>query len=191
MNRWAPYIINGITWYRLVAALLLALLIFKNRPDLFRWLLPLSFFTDAIDGYLARRYKTASRFGARLDSLADLLTILAAVAGMFVFKWPFVKENLPVILFVLALYAGQTILALLRYRRISSFHTYLAKAGTVVSALFLALAFLLPQPPNGLFYAVILITSLELLEEILLVFLLPKWKANVKGLYWVLQAKKK
>jgi CDP-diacylglycerol--glycerol-3-phosphate 3-phosphatidyltransferase len=32
-----------------------------------------------------------------------------------------------------------------------------------------------------------LITTLELIEEIIITFLLPEWKANVKGLYWIIK----
>jgi CDP-diacylglycerol--glycerol-3-phosphate 3-phosphatidyltransferase len=48
----------------------------------------------------------------------------------------------------------------------------------------------MPQPILFLFYAAALVTGLELVEEIILVGLLPLWEANVKGLYWVLRRKK-
>jgi CDP-diacylglycerol--glycerol-3-phosphate 3-phosphatidyltransferase len=42
-----------------------------------------------------------------------------------------------------------------------------------------------------LFYAAALVTTLDLIEEIILVWLLPKWEINVKGLYWVYKRKNK
>ncbi|MGV3638883.1 MAG: CDP-alcohol phosphatidyltransferase family protein [Adhaeribacter sp.] len=191
MTRWLYYLINGITAYRLGAAFLLAGLLFYRRLDLFRWLLPLSLLTDALDGFLARRYQAVSRLGARLDSVADQFTLAAAVAGLFVFRSSFLREQQVLIAGVLALYVLQTVLALIRYGKISSFHTWLAKITGLLSGIFLALIFLSPQPLYPLFYLTIVLAFLELLEEIVLVFVLPAWQADVKGLYWVWKRKKR
>ena len=41
--------------------------------------------TDILDGYLARRWGVESKFGARLDSLADFVFVLAV--GYKLFPW--------------------------------------------------------------------------------------------------------
>ena len=56
MQKTSYYIINGITIYRIAAAPVLALLIIYGNKDVFKWMLAISFFTDAIDGFLARRF---------------------------------------------------------------------------------------------------------------------------------------
>lgn len=184
------YIINGITLYRTLIAPVLIILIFKSEYVLFKWLLGISFFTDLIDGYLARKFKVTSIFGTRLDSIGDDLTIVVALIALFYWKYDFVRAHIPEIILLLALFIVQTTMAIIRYRTITSFHTYLAKLAAILQGSFLLLLFFLRQPPNLLFYAVVLITSLELIEECILVLVLPKWKANVKGLYWVLQQQK-
>jgi phosphatidylglycerophosphate synthase len=180
------YLINGITLYRLVAAPVLVVLVFTGHVTLFSWLLPVSFFTDLIDGTLARRYKVSSVFGSRLDSIADDLTILAGVIGMFVLKAEFVWENALIVGILIALLVIQNIAALARYGRISSFHTWLAKIAAVIQGTFLILMFLLPEPIYPLFYAAAIVSALDLVEEIILVAVLREWKTDVKGLYWVL-----
>jgi cardiolipin synthase len=45
------------------------------------------------------------------------------------------------------------------------------------------------EPPLLLFYIAVSVTALQLIEETVLIFLLPEWKTNVKGLYWVLRKK--
>jgi len=45
----------------------------------------------------------------------------------------------------------------------------------------------LPEPLRWFFYLTAAATLMDLTEEILLVFLLPQWQANVKGVYWVLK----
>src|SRR5687767_4320299 len=91
MQKKSYYIINGITLYRLIAAPFLLFLILTRQSDLFKWLLAFSFFTDAIDGYLARKYKVVSVMGAKLDSLGDDLTVIVGVIGLFVLKPDFIK----------------------------------------------------------------------------------------------------
>ena len=187
MNKTAYKIINGITLYRLLAAPFLFYLAFTGRIDLFKWLLPVSFFTDLIDGFLARKFKVTSEMGSRLDSIADDLTILASIAALFLFKQEFTKEQAFILTILFSLFVIQILVSLIRYRKTTSFHTYLAKASAILQGSFLILMFLLPYPIYWLFYLASFVTLLELIEEIILVILLPKWQINVRGLYWVLK----
>ncbi|MGZ8557483.1 MAG: CDP-alcohol phosphatidyltransferase family protein [Chitinophagaceae bacterium] len=189
MHKRSYYIVNGITLYRLLAAPFLALLIINQRPDLFKWMLAISFLTDAVDGYLARRYGVSSILGSKLDSIADDLTIVVAIIGIIVFKPEFIGHETTFIILLLTLYIVQTALALVRYRRITSFHTYAAKVAAILQGIFLLLLFFLPDPVYILFYITALVTAIDLAEEIILVLILPKWEADVKGLYWVVRRK--
>lgn len=189
MHKRSYYMVNGITLYRMMAAPFLIFLIVNQRPDLFKWLLALSFFTDAIDGYLARRYKVMSVLGSKIDSIADDLTIVVAIAGVIVFKPEFLRHEITLIILLLALFILQTILAFIRYGNISSFHTYAAKMAAILQGVFLLLLFFLPGPVYMLFYITAIVTIIDLLEEIILVLMLPQWEANVKGLYWVMKKK--
>jgi len=190
MKKSSYYFINGITLYRLLAAPFLVYLIFNSRTDLFKWLLAFSFFTDLIDGFLARRYKVTSILGSRLDSVADDLTIVAAIMGTFILKSEFLGEESVIIYTLLILFVMQNIFALFRYRKMTSFHTYLAKAAALLQGIFFILLFFLPGPVYELFYVAAVITGLELVEEILLVLYLPVWRANIKGLFWLLKEKR-
>jgi cardiolipin synthase len=80
--------------------------------------------------------------------------------------------------------------ALVRYGRQTSFHTLLAKVAAVLQAAFLLLLFFLPQPLIILFYVTAAVTALDLVEETILVALLPHWQANVKGLYSIRRRKR-
>jgi CDP-diacylglycerol--glycerol-3-phosphate 3-phosphatidyltransferase len=71
----------------------------------------------------------------------------------------------------------------------SNFHTYAAKMAAVLQGVFLLLLFFLDEPVYPLFYLAVAVTAIDLVEEIILVLLLPQWKANVKGLYWVMRKK--
>lgn len=182
--------VNFITLYRIVAAPILIILLFVGNYILFKWLLLLSFFTDAIDGFLARKYKGESILGSKLDSLGDDLTVLAALVGVFILRYGFVKEQLFIIIILFSLFFIQLIFSLIRYRKMSSFHTYGAKVAAILQATFLVSLFFFEEPIYLLFYLAALTTIVELTEEIILVAILPKWENDVKGLYWVLRKKK-
>jgi phosphatidylglycerophosphate synthase len=191
MHKRSYYIINGITLYRLIVAPFLLVLLFTRQYDLFKWLLALSFFTDAIDGFLARRYKVVSAFGSRLDSIGDDLTTVVAVIGIIVMKPEFIKQELIWLIIIFILFLVQISLAFSRYKKLTSFHTYGAKIATILQGIFLILFFFLPDPVYWLFYLAITLTGLELIEEIIIIFVLPKWETDVKGLYWVLGKKRR
>jgi CDP-diacylglycerol--glycerol-3-phosphate 3-phosphatidyltransferase len=185
----AFYMINGITLYRIITAPLLVVLLFKGEHELFKWLLGVSFFTDLIDGVLARTFKVTSILGARLDSIGDDLTVLVAILGLGVLQPQFFIEQWTLLLPLGILFLLQTGFALYRYGKITSFHTYLAKLAALAQGVFLLFFFFFETIYYSLFYAAVFITMAELAEEIIIVWLLPQWKSNVRGLWWVLQQK--
>ena len=190
MHKRSYYLVNGITFYRLIATPFLLFLVFNKNLEVFKWMLAVSFFTDAVDGFMARRLKVTSVFGSKLDSVADDLTLLVAVIGMFVFNREFLLQQLIVILILLALFLIQVSLAFSRYGKMTAFHTYGAKIATILQGVFMLLFFFLPEPSATLFYITAIVTGLELMEEIIIILLLPEWRTDVKGLYWVLKKKK-
>lgn len=190
--RYASRAVQGITMitlYRTVAFPILVILIFTGHLDIFKWLLIVSFFTDAIDGFLARKFNANSVLGAKLDSIGDDLTILAAVIGLAVFKTEFLKTHWIIFAIPLSFFFIQTIAAFIRYGKMSSYHTYLAKTAAVFQGFFMCAMFLFEDPIYWLFYATAIVTTLELIEEIIIVLVLPEWKTNVRGLYWVMKNK--
>src|SRR6188508_1187845 len=79
---------NALTWFRVVAIPLVVLVFYG--PQLFGWhetwarpaaglLFGLAGITDYFDGYLARRLKQTSSFGAFLDPVADKLIVSTAL----------------------------------------------------------------------------------------------------------------
>jgi CDP-diacylglycerol--glycerol-3-phosphate 3-phosphatidyltransferase len=185
----AYYMINGITLYRIITAPLLVVLLFKGEQELFKWLLGVSFFTDLIDGVLARTFKVTSILGTRLDSIGDDLTVLVAILGLGVLQPRFFIEQWTILVPLGILFLLQTGFALYRYGRITSFHTYLAKLAALAQGIFLLSFFFFETINYPLFYSAAFITIGELAEEIIIVWVLPQWKSNVRGLWWVLQQK--
>lgn len=177
-------IVNVITLYRIVAAPFLLYFLLSDQAFLFKWLLLISFTTDAIDGYLARKLNGITQIGSMLDSIGDILTIIVAVTGVIYTRPEFVSEQYAVILSVCFLFVLQIIFALIRYKKLSSFHTYLAKISAVMQGIFLISLFFFQDIIYPLFYIACTITVIELIEEIILIYLIPKWQSDVRGLYW-------
>ena len=182
-------IVSYITVYRIITFPLLVYLAVTENLDLFKWLLFASFFTDAIDGFLARRYRATSILGAKLDSIGDDLTILAAVTGLFLTEPGFISEHKEIFIVLFALFLVQVGASFYRYGKISTFHTWGAKTAAVATAIFLLSVFFLEEIYVPLFFIAAALTGVELVEEIILVAILKDYRSNVKGLYWVLKDK--
>lgn len=185
MKRTSFYIVNAVTLYRTLAAPLLLYLLISNKLDTFAKFLVLSFFTDLIDGFLARKFKVTSIWGTRMDSIGDDLTVLMAVIGMIMYRFEFVMEHKMAFIILFCLFLIQISYSLIKYQKFTSFHTYLAKAGALLQGLFLIHIFIMPTPDLFLFYSAVIITGLDLTEEIAIVYILPVWTANVKGIFWL------
>ncbi len=179
------YMVNGISLYRMVAVPLLIWLALSNQFVLFKWLISLGFFTDAIDGYLARRYGVNSRLGAMLDSIADDLNMAAAIIGLYIFDADFFVNERVTLLILTGLYLAQNALALIKYRQLTSFHTYMAKTAAVLQGLFVISFFFMGKPLYWLFYIAAAVTTAGLIEEIILILRLEHSQNDIKGLFWL------
>lgn len=62
----------------------LALLFIKASPDTRFVLIFLAMITDSIDGYLARRFKSVSQFGAFLDPAMDKFFVFTALTAFLI-----------------------------------------------------------------------------------------------------------
>jgi len=117
--------------------------------------------------------------------------VLVAVIGLFVLRPEFIKAEKIILILLLCLFVVQVGYALIRYGKMTNFHTYLAKAAAILQGVFLLLTFFLDEPNRILFYAAAIVTMLELIEETIMVALLPVWETDVKGIFSVLNRKKR
>jgi phosphatidylglycerophosphate synthase len=183
-------IADWFSFYRIIAAPFLLLLIWLDHRLLFTWFLLISYSTDMIDGFLARKLKISSIRGSQLDSVGDQLTFAVGLIGVWVYESDFIIENSFWILLGLSLYVLQMLLAFKKYGKTTSFHTYLAKLSAIIQGVFI-LWLLFFGPVYWLFYFMIFLGIIETVEEITLIFLYDNWVANVKGIYWALNDKRR
>ena len=183
-------IADWFSFYRIAAVPFLLILIWWNEREIFTWLLLVSYSTDAIDGFLARKLKITSARVSQLDSYGDQMTLVVGLIGLIIFETNFMRENYPLILIAFVPYILQMILAFRKYGKATAFHTYLAKLSAVIQGVFI-LWLLFFGPVYWLFYVMIILGVLETIEEITLIYLYDKWVAGVKGIYWALKDKRR
>ena len=183
-------IADWFSFYRILAAPFLLLMLFADQRALFTWFLLVSFSTDMIDGFLARTLKISSPRGSQLDSFGDQITFIIGILGLVKFENGFIMKHLELLLIVFIPYGIQMIIAFRKYGKATSFHTYLAKISALAQGVFV-LWFLFFGPIYWLFYVMIVIGVLETIEEIALIFMYDKWVSGFKGIYWALRDKRR
>jgi cardiolipin synthase len=143
--------------------------------------------SDILDGWIARTFAWTSRLGAILDSTADILVQLIAIGGLWMFyKETVVAHRVPVLV-VVSLYLAEVVIALFRYGRISSFHTFLVRAAASALGIFV-LSLFFWRYVDWIFYPAVGLGVLAYSEELLILLLLPEWTPDVGGLYraWII-----
>jgi CDP-diacylglycerol--glycerol-3-phosphate 3-phosphatidyltransferase len=184
-TRWWRHTPNAISGARLLAAPVLLAAALQRNEDLFKWLLLACLISDILDGLIARVFHLRSRTGAFLDSTADMLVVFIALYAVYVFRRAEVMPHATAIALIAGLYALEGVAALCRYGRISSFHTILVQVAAYLQGFFIMALFLWGFL-NWVFTVMLVVTVAAYVEELALVALLPEWKADVRGLYWVL-----
>jgi len=177
---------NCLTFCRFISAPFIIWFIIMGWPTLFMSFILFNLITDALDGLFARLLNQHTDFGARMDSIADKLTYLLAITGLFVFK----MDELEPYLFSLLIFIGLGIICLvhsfIRFGKMSFLHTYATKIGGYIQGAFFFVLFTFGF--SQLFYYVMIIWAiLSVTEMIIIQMIIPEMKPNIKGLYWVLK----
>ena len=171
---------DTVTSMRMAATLFLIFLPLKSI-----WFLAIYTFaglTDVLDGWLARKSGKASEFGARLDSISDLLFYSVLLTRLF----PVLFQTLPgriwyavagIVLVRIAAYAT----AAVKYHRFASLHTWLNKLTGV--AVFLLPYVLLTSLSVVYSWAVCILAFTASVEELAIHFLRTDYLAERKSLF--------
>lgn len=175
---------NVISILRLLAVPVLVWLASRHEPRAFAWLLVASLVSDIADGLIARVFGFTSRIGALLDSTADSLLLLSAGYGALVFYPGVVWSHWPAAALLIGFWIFEAAAALVRYGRLSSFHTYLSKAAGYAMGIFIGVLFLFDFH-LWLLYLAVGLSVCGNLEELWLLKLLPAWEPDVRGAWWV------
>lgn len=173
-------IANYITFIRILIGVVIIFI--EPQRYMFYILYFLGGISDIVDGYVARRFKTASEKGAKLDSIADFIfitIIFIKVLPIYLYIIDFTQAI--VIISIIAIRLIAYFIGWHRFRKIIAFHTISNKiTGGIlfVSPLFLG---------QGLHMYILLIYFSGLyaaIEELILVFKIIEYNPNIKSLFY-------
>ncbi|SEG00151.1 CDP-diacylglycerol--glycerol-3-phosphate 3-phosphatidyltransferase [Bryocella elongata] len=145
--------------------------------------------SDIFDGALARRWKTDTDALRLTDSMTDIIFYLGA-GYAFALECPDLWDIYrPVVGAMIALEALRFIADLARFRRPSSYHAFLSKLAGLLISLGVVAALTADEGPDILLaVAGALLTVglgvgiLSQLEGLLMTFILPRWRRDVRSL---------
>jgi phosphatidylglycerophosphate synthase len=151
-----------------------------SRPW-FLALLTIALLTDALDGFLARRWNAGSELGRKLDSAADYLTMITGIAGIALL-WPdIMQRELAWVVAGLMAFFAVIVYGLVRLGRAPCYHTWASKALAVACAF--SLVPLLAGWTALPFRVAMALLVLGGVEEILIAMLVPWHEGEVPTLW--------
>lgn len=171
---------NTVTSLRLFGAV--AVIFLEPLSTAFYVVYTICGLSDGIDGTIARKMGTSSEFGARLDSVSDIVFY----AVMFVKLMPVLWTTLPMWIWymvaaVLAIRLLAYGIAFLRYNRMAAIHTYLNK---VTGALVFLIPYIMLLPCRVTVCAVAAgIAMVASAEEFLIHATNKKYQAERKSIF--------
>lgn len=177
------YLPNILSTFRLIAAPFLLLLAFLGYKIFFLIILALSLLSDAVDGFIARKLNVSSDIGTKLDSWGDLATYVTVPLCAW-WLWPdILRREAFFVLLVICAYIFPITIGFFKFKRLTSYHTWLAKLSTVIMgpAIFILFIFDTTWP----FWIAAIIQALSGIEEVLITLYLTKPQDNVQTLWHV------
>ncbi len=181
---------NILSLYRIIVfPVIVFSLVMKNDP-LFTWLICISLITDILDGWIARAFDMQTEIGAKLDSIADMGTYIAAISGIIVFKSVEIQPHLFSFYAFVGLFIFSHLLSVIKFGRFPSLHLYSWKIGGYIQGFFFFVLFVFGF--YAPFYFLMVTWGISaFLEHIIIQLIIKEMKSNAKGLYWVLKEKQK
>ncbi|MFN8714436.1 MAG: CDP-alcohol phosphatidyltransferase family protein [Bacteroidota bacterium] len=178
-----PNILSG---WRLLSFPVLIYFIFTGNRSAFILLLSINLITDILDGLIARVFKLQTNFGARLDSLADMGTYIAAFTAFIVLEWPFVSSKAVAFSVLIIMWILPQLISIIRFRKPPHFHLWSNKFAGYVQGIFIFTYF---NWGNSEIYFWIMwnISILAFLEELIVAVRIPKLRSDLKGIYWMMR----
>jgi len=141
--------------------------------------------SDAVDGIVARRLKAETVLGCVLDSYADIALFGGAFICAYFLAPGVVRKNFPWLVALFSLQALSWGLSLVKFRHMTSYHTYSAKAWAIM--LFFSLSALFAFGSTLLLVPMCVIGIVSNIEETLISAVMPYWKPGITGLRMALR----
>ena len=90
--------------------------------------------SDLIDGPIARATKQQTKFGAKLDSLADVMLSASLLVGAAILSWETFLNEIAFVVAAVVSYAIAIGFGYWKFRKLPSYHTWTAKLTHLLTA---------------------------------------------------------
>ncbi len=154
---------NFITALRILLSIIL--LNIKPFSVLFIFIYIICGFSDIADGYIARKYFLVSKFGSRLDSLADVIFIFVMIYILLT-NVNISKALIYWIILIAIIRIISCIISFIKFNKLAFLHTYLNKFTGIV--LFIIPVFIIKFDINILGCIACIIASISAIEELII-----------------------
>jgi cardiolipin synthase (CMP-forming) len=158
---------NALTYLRLCLMLVLWVLALKHWPTAFVITLAVAWFTDAIDGTIARRYHVQTPRGAVLDSIADNSIQISQPFWLWLLRPEIYTDYWHLIGTLVVLFIAAMVLTWLRR---APMHTWANKATAWLIALFLLYTYAFGVAPWFMWVTFVGLTYATLESILILLF---------------------
>lgn len=178
---------NLLSALRLVLGMVLLGLAWRGNAVAFIGVLIFAFFLDLIDGPIARRWRQVSELGPVLDSCADFSVYMTFLIGAW-WLWPEIVRRELVFIVLLGLsIVVPALVGFFKFRRPTSYHTWLVKIAVVCMAPGSILLFV--GGPAWPFQVATVISVMAGLEEIAISLLLDHPRSDIRSVIDIFQTR--
>lgn len=159
--------------------LVISLLFIKPLSVEFFIIYFLSGISDILDGYIARKTKTTSKLGEKLDSFADLIMVIILIILLVpILKLP--VKIIDWIIIIALIRVVSLIIAFKKYKIFGSLHTYLNKLTGFL--LFISPVLFVTIPKDLVLYGICIIATISAMEEVIINIVSSEFHANIKSI---------
>lgn len=170
---------NGLSVFRIIfSVFLIPLMSDKTAFIMLYLLLGLS---DFLDGYIARKYKYESNFGAKLDSSGDLVFYITLMWIYYLSYNKIILANINIIAIIVIIRFGSMLISFMKNKKIAFLHTILNKISGLIIYIFPVAMY---GFENKSFIKVVLFIALiAAIEEMFIIIVFRNPDVNIKSIF--------
>jgi len=136
--------------------------------------------SDVLDGYIARKTNTTSKFGDNIDSVADFIVIVVLMIALY----PIIKLTSLMIIWIVIIgiiRVVSVIVVFIKYKTFEMLHTYGNKiTGLMLFTFPLSLVFV---QSDVMIYIICIVASISAIEELFIHLLKKELRINKKSIF--------
>ncbi len=173
---------NVLSVLRLLLVPVIWALALLNQPFYVGAALIAAGLTDALDGFIARKWSLVTAYGSRLDSIADTLIEISIVASVLLLKPEIFTGHKLLLSAWIVVEALSFAVGWIKFRRIANLHLYLTKASGLAGYIFVIYTFMIGYN-EAFFYAALILLLISSLECLLLQLLCARVDEHMKSIF--------